>query len=71
MCGKALAGSTVGIFGMGRIGESVAEKLAAFKPQRIIYHNRKPKDGSTLFSSTEFSTARARGKGLGRGLGLS
>ncbi|KAH7721080.1 glyoxylate reductase/hydroxypyruvate reductase-like protein, partial [Aphelenchoides avenae] len=54
MCGKALAGSTVGIFGMGRIGESVAEKLAAFKPQRIIYHNRKPKDGKPQYQYVSF-----------------
>ncbi|KAL3076867.1 hypothetical protein niasHT_039647 [Heterodera trifolii] len=39
--GKALEGSTVGIFGMGRIGRSIAEKLSAFRPLEIIYHNRK------------------------------
>ncbi|KAI3411846.1 hypothetical protein GPALN_001909 [Globodera pallida] len=39
--GKALEGSTVGFFGMGRIGLSVAEKLIPFHPLEIIYHNRK------------------------------
>lgn len=44
--GKALAGSTIGFYGMGRIGESAAEKVAAFHPEKIIYHNRKPKPNS-------------------------
>ncbi|KAI6227410.1 Glyoxylate reductase/hydroxypyruvate reductase [Aphelenchoides fujianensis] len=30
-------------FGMGRIGESVAEKLLPFHPRRILYHNRRKK----------------------------
>lgn len=42
--GKALEGSVVGFYGMGRIGESVAEKVRPFHPQKIIYHNRKPKE---------------------------
>lgn len=45
MCGKALANSTVGIYGMGKIGSSIADKLSPFKPRRIIYHNRKPISG--------------------------
>lgn len=44
MCGKGLLNSTVGIIGLGRIGTSVAEKLKAFHPSRILYHNRKPND---------------------------
>jgi lactate dehydrogenase-like 2-hydroxyacid dehydrogenase len=44
--GKAIEGSVVGFYGMGRIGESVAHKVAAFHPQKIIYHNRKPKENS-------------------------
>ncbi|KAH7703425.1 D-isomer specific 2-hydroxyacid dehydrogenase, partial [Aphelenchoides avenae] len=42
MCGKALAGSTVGIYGMGKIGTSVAEKLSTFRAN-IVYHNRRIK----------------------------
>jgi lactate dehydrogenase-like 2-hydroxyacid dehydrogenase len=41
MRGKALEGAVIGIFGMGRIGQSVAEKLATFRPKQIIYHNRR------------------------------
>lgn len=40
MCGKALQGSTVGILGLGKIGQSIAMKIAAFEPSKIIYHNR-------------------------------
>lgn len=42
MCGKTLVNSVIGIYGLGKIGLSIANKLVAFKPQRIIYHNRKP-----------------------------
>ncbi|KAK0400354.1 hypothetical protein QR680_003461 [Steinernema hermaphroditum] len=44
MCGKDIRGSTIGIFGMGRIGLSVAEKLKIFNPKRIIYSNRSKKE---------------------------
>ena len=37
MCGKGLANSTVGILGLGRIGNAVATRLASFSPRRIIY----------------------------------
>ncbi|KAM7534996.1 hypothetical protein Aperf_G00000090118 [Anoplocephala perfoliata] len=37
MCGKGLKNSTVGIFGLGRIGTAVATRLAAFDPSRVIY----------------------------------
>jgi len=40
MCGMGLAGSTVGIVGLGRIGFSVAEKLKQFKVARILYTSR-------------------------------
>ncbi|CAD5235094.1 unnamed protein product [Bursaphelenchus xylophilus] len=40
MCGKALTQTTVGILGLGRIGEAVAKKIEAFSPAKIIYHNR-------------------------------
>uniref|UniRef100_A0A1I8ABS8 Glyoxylate reductase/hydroxypyruvate reductase n=1 Tax=Steinernema glaseri TaxID=37863 RepID=A0A1I8ABS8_9BILA len=43
LCGKDIRGSTIGIFGMGRIGCSVAEKLRVFQPQRIVYASRSPK----------------------------
>jgi len=52
--GKALEGSTVGFYGMGRIGESVAEKVAAFHPHKIIYHNRKPKENTPQYEYVSF-----------------
>ncbi len=39
--GVGLYGKTLGIYGMGRIGQSVARKALAFG-MNIIYHNRKP-----------------------------
>ena len=43
--GFCLYGSTLGIFGMGRIGESVAKRAKAFG-MNIIYHNRSRIDES-------------------------
>ena len=40
MTGKGIHGSTVGIFGLGRIGLAVAKRLINFNPEKIIYHNR-------------------------------
>lgn len=40
--GKQFSGSTVGIIGMGRIGESLARKALGFGC-RILYHNRRKK----------------------------
>lgn len=43
MCGKSLAGSTVGIVGLGRIGFGVAERLKAFKVKNILYSGNRAK----------------------------
>jgi len=43
MCGPGLKGSTIGIFGFGRIGQEVAKRCIPFKPQEIIYSNRSEK----------------------------
>ena len=40
MVGKGVHGSTVGIYGLGRIGLAVAKRLLNFNTSRIIYHNR-------------------------------
>jgi lactate dehydrogenase-like 2-hydroxyacid dehydrogenase len=40
MCGKTLVDSVVGIYGLGKIGANIAEKLLPFNPRKIIYHNR-------------------------------
>lgn len=37
--GSGLAGNTVGILGMGRLGQAFARLLAGFKTNRIIYHD--------------------------------
>lgn len=39
--GRGLQGKTLGIFGMGRIGMSVAQRARVFG-MKVIYHNRKP-----------------------------
>ena len=41
MMGRRIAGKRLGIIGMGRIGQAVAKRAAAFGLQ-IHYHNRKP-----------------------------
>ncbi|UCZ56163.1 D-glycerate dehydrogenase [Desulfurispirillum indicum] len=43
LLGQELCGSTIGIFGMGRIGSAVARRAAAFG-MRVIYHNRNPRN---------------------------
>jgi len=40
----ALAGKTMGLLGLGRIGEAIARRAEAFR-MRIRYHNRRPKAG--------------------------
>ena len=43
MLGTHLGGKTLGIYGMGRIGEATASRAAAFGT-RIVYHGRRPRD---------------------------
>jgi glyoxylate reductase len=42
--GRALAGRTLGIVGMGRIGQALARRAAAFG-MAVVYHNRRPVAG--------------------------
>ncbi|MFL6862086.1 MAG: 2-hydroxyacid dehydrogenase [Allosphingosinicella sp.] len=42
--GRALAGKTLGIVGMGRIGQALARRAAAFG-MAVAYHNRRPVGG--------------------------
>lgn len=44
--GADLHGSTLGIVGMGRIGQAIARRAAGFN-MRVIYHNRTPLDAAT------------------------
>ncbi|MEK3745524.1 D-glycerate dehydrogenase [Brevibacillus sp. FSL K6-0770] len=43
MAGQSVYGATLGIIGMGRIGEAVARRAAGFN-MRILYHNRNRKE---------------------------
>lgn len=49
MCGRGLAGSNVGIFGLGRIGLAVANRLKNFGINKIIYHNRKHNEEASQY----------------------
>lgn len=41
MAGTDIHGKTLGIFGMGRIGQAVARRAKGFQ-MRVLYHNRRP-----------------------------
>ncbi|CAG5092196.1 Similar to Grhpr: Glyoxylate reductase/hydroxypyruvate reductase (Mus musculus), partial [Cotesia congregata] len=49
MCGPGLAGSTVGIVGLGRIGARVAEYLYPFRVSKILYSSRSDKSAAAAF----------------------
>ena len=48
----SLYGKTLGIIGMGRIGQALARRALA-SGMRIVYHNRRPLDEKTLPSSLQ------------------
>lgn len=54
---RSIEGKTVGILGLGRIGERIAEKLAAFDA-KIIYHTRTKKDVAYSYYDTLTDMAR-------------
>jgi lactate dehydrogenase-like 2-hydroxyacid dehydrogenase len=37
MVGTSLAGKTIGIMGLGRIGLATAKRFAGFEPAKLIY----------------------------------
>lgn len=43
LTGAEVAGSTVGIVGLGRIGLAVARRIRAFEPARLLYCGHSPK----------------------------
>lgn len=47
MNGWGLSGSTVGVFGFGRIGQAVVKRLQGFGVKRFIYTSRSPKKEGT------------------------
>ncbi len=49
--GSGLAGKTVGIAGMGRIGLEIAQRCEAFK-MKVIYHNRNPREVDYRYCSS-------------------
>ena len=46
LAGKDIHGSTVGIVGMGRIGQVFARRLQGFDCKKVQYHNRTRLDRS-------------------------
>ncbi len=56
--GGALRGRTLGIVGLGRIGEALAQRARAFGMQ-IAYHNRRPKDFDGTYHDTAAGLAAA------------
>lgn len=43
MCGNGIKESTIGVYGFGRIGKEVANRIKPFKPARLIYSSRTKK----------------------------
>ena len=43
MTGQGLSGSTVGVFGLGRIGQGVVKRLKGFNVGKFIYNGRSRK----------------------------
>ena len=54
----SLYGKTLGIIGMGRIGQALARRAVA-SGMRIVYHNRQPIDDRVLDALTGYRTAQA------------
>ncbi|WP_239701350.1 D-glycerate dehydrogenase [Mammaliicoccus sp. D-M17] len=53
LAGKDVHGSTVGIYGMGAIGEAVARRLKGFNC-KVIYHNRSKKEKAEKELNVEY-----------------
>ena len=48
LCGSQFSGKTLGVVGMGRIGEAVAQRLKPFGVSRILYWGRREKQNLSV-----------------------
>ncbi|KAI8100164.1 D-isomer specific 2-hydroxyacid dehydrogenase [Halteromyces radiatus] len=56
LLGSQFSGKTLGVIGLGRIGQAVAKRLKAFGITRILYHGRSQKPQAESELGAEFSS---------------